>query len=438
MKFNSSIDYTQNSSSMSPDVLEQIKKKSEEISTSEASVKFLKNLSNPTNLTNPQIINSLNRKYKGRNKLFLPSLKSGRYISSDKSNFIPVKYLVRSNSDIVSGNRQSSFTIDPLDFNSYKKIIEKAEKDVLEKQEKIRMKRIFEKIERSSDDIISQNNIRSIDFPKKNSLKKTRIDSSLNYDEIWEKLKKGKNIFQKKEKDVKIDYIKFIPKIKMLEKCKKISLLKFNNENKNERFKKYISLKNIEMKSTDNLIKKLENSKDFLGNKYKEEFKSYIRFLNKKYDDESLKNDDIIREKNNLIRDIKKLQREIDKKIYNKKIIIDWIYLQIQVKERKLALPVYYKYIIEDNISYEHINKISKGKYHLNLTEYNKVLNYKKKCVYKEADDFFMDLDEIQSKALNKLNEKADFFNEMNKLTSELEELKFQSIKYEKKYKNIF
>ena len=35
-----------------------------------------------------------------------------------------------------------------------------------------------------------------------------------------------------------------------------------------------------------------------------------------------------------------------------------------------------------------------------------------------------MDLDEIQSKALNKLNEKADFFNEMNKLTSELEELK--------------
>ena len=66
----------------------------------------------------------------------------------------------------------------------------------------------------------------------------------------------------------------------MLERCNNIRLLNFNSKNKNERLKKYISMKNIQMKSTDSLILKLENSKDFLGKKYKEEFKSYIRFLN--------------------------------------------------------------------------------------------------------------------------------------------------------------
>ena len=38
-----------NNSSMAQDILEQIRKKSEEISTSEASIKLLQNLSNPTN-----------------------------------------------------------------------------------------------------------------------------------------------------------------------------------------------------------------------------------------------------------------------------------------------------------------------------------------------------------------------------------------------------
>ena len=133
MYFNKSIDNTENSSSMYPEIIEQIKKKSEEISTSEASIKLFQNLSNPTNLTNPQIINSLSRRNKDRNKFILPSLKSRRVISSDKSDFIPEKFLIRSNSNVLSRNHQSSFTNDPFDFNHYKKLIAKAEKDILEK-----------------------------------------------------------------------------------------------------------------------------------------------------------------------------------------------------------------------------------------------------------------------------------------------------------------
>ena len=116
---NRSIDNTDNSSLL-PDILEQIKKKSEEISTSEASIKLLQNLSNPTNLTNPQIINSLSRRNQDRNRFYLPSLKSRRIISSNKSDFIPKKFLVRSTSNIISrNNNQSSSASDPFDFNNY-------------------------------------------------------------------------------------------------------------------------------------------------------------------------------------------------------------------------------------------------------------------------------------------------------------------------------
>ena len=54
---NSNIDYFKRKQEIEAlDIFEQIKKQSEDLSTSEASITLLKNLSNPTNLTNPQII----------------------------------------------------------------------------------------------------------------------------------------------------------------------------------------------------------------------------------------------------------------------------------------------------------------------------------------------------------------------------------------------
>ena len=72
-----------NNSSTFPDVLEQTKKKSEEISSSEASIRLFKNLSNPTNLTNPQIINTFNRNQNNTTQkktinYVLPTIKTNR------------------------------------------------------------------------------------------------------------------------------------------------------------------------------------------------------------------------------------------------------------------------------------------------------------------------------------------------------------------------
>ena len=442
MKSNKSIDYSENSLSISPEILEQIKKRTEEMSTSEASMRLLLNLSNPTNLTNPQIKNSINVRKNVKYNFSLPWLKSTRASGFNDYEFIPQKIIPKTNNNIVSRNNQFSFGNYIFGTNDYKKLIEKTGKEILEKQEKIRLKKLLEKIDKSTDEIISQNNSTKFSgYKTKNNLRKNRVDKSISYNNIWEKVKNGKSFLQKKVKDIDTDFIKFIPKKQTLEKCNIIRLLNFNNNNKREKIKKYISMKNIQKSSIDNMITKLENSKEFIENKYGENFKSYIRFLNQTYDKQSLKDDDLIKEKNILLGEINKLKRQIERIKNKKKIIIDWIFLQIQIKERKIKLPKYYKYIIEDNIPFEKINEKIKGNNKLNLDEYNKIMSYKRQCIYEDEEHLLKILNDIQIKSLNKLNTNLELNKKIKDLREEFEELNSENIKIEKrnsqKYKQL-
>ena len=421
LRFNrNNIESNENSSSMIvPDVLDQIKKRTEELSTSEASMKLLQNLSNPTNLTNPLIINTFNHRKNQKINYALPSLVNRRNINKKNNINYPNKILYRSNSDILTRNSINSFTHDLFDLSNYQNLIQKAEESVINnQQEKNRKKKFLAKINQS------------IDINNKNNKNRIINDKSVNYDDIWEKLKNGKSFLNiNKEKDLRININKFLPKRQAIEKSNYIRLINYSNKNKDERFKKILTLKRTQMKSTDDIIKKLESSKDFLGNKYKEEYKSYIRFLNKKFEEESFTNDDIIKEKNILLHDIDKLKRNIEKITKTKHTILGWLYLQIQVKERKSTLPVYYKYIIEDNYPYEKIKKIVKGKYNLNINDYNKIKNYKTNYVYEDAQHFFKDLEEIEMKSLNKLDKKLEINNEIIIMKEELQELKLENVK---------
>ena len=424
MKFNKSIENSENSSSIIiPDILDQIKKRSEELSTSEASIRLLQNLSNPTNLTNPFIINTLNQKKNQKIKYYLPSLVNKRAINKN-NDIISNRILSRSKSDIIINNPITSATHDLLDLPNYQKLIEKAEEDFSTIQQKKRKKKILEKINKTIDvnkSILDNNN--------KNINEKTK-----NFNDIWEKLKRSKGFGNKIEKDLRIDINKFLPRRQAIEKSNIIRIINYNNKNKDERYNKIIEMKKLEIKSTDNIIKKLEKSKNYLGNKYEEEYKMYIRFLNKKYEEESFKNDDIIKQKNIILKDIDKLKRDIEKITKLKQSILDWIYIQIQVKEKKIILPEYYKYIIETNIPYESIKKITKGKYNLNLKEYNKIKEYKKNYIYEEPKKFFKDLDEIQMESLNKLDRKLEIYDEIKILNKELDILKSENLIIEKRF----
>ena len=430
-------------SSIIPDILEQIKKKSEEISTSDASIKLLQNLSNPTNLTNPQIISTLNH---NTNRIFqknkkLPLIKPNKLIFS---NDYTKKMTKKSKSEIMNINLSPFSTIDPLNLNNYHKLIEKAEIEILldKKKQKPRKRIILEKINKNL--LSSRNSLLSRNFSGKNSLMilpDNKSENSENED-IWEKIKKTNLISINREKDKKTNFINFIPKKDYIEKTNIIKLLQFNNKNKNERYYKYLSMKNSQMKSTNNTINKLQKSKDFLEKKYNDEYVSYIKFLGKVSEKEKTIEIILKNQEDEILYEVNNLQKKIDKIKTQKKNLINWLYLQIQVKESLPYLPEYYEFIIEDNFSLNEINKKGKDKYHLNSDEYLRIMNYRGKNVYDDANDFFKKLEDLEIRSLTILNNKSDSLEEDKILKKELDNLQkkylFLSNDNKSKYNELY
>ena len=407
-----------------PDVLEQIKKKSEEFSTSDASIKLFQNLSNPTNLTNPQIITSLN--YNTNQNIAkinkLPQLKPNRLVfSNDYTKKQPKKSKSQIN---ITTNISPFSTIDPFNLNNYHKLVEKAELEILLDKNRQKSKRIhLDKINRNiisvRESLNSRNNKPVVIIPENQS----EIAERQN---IWEKIQKVNKLPKNKAKDIKIDIIRFVPKRDYIEKTNLIKLMQYNNNNKNERYYNYLSKKNSQMKSTDDLINKLQNSKDFLEKKYNEDYISYLRFLGKEIEKEKKINSDLMNVKNQKLYDVTKLEKYIEKIKNIKKNLIKWLYLQIQVKENLPYFPKYYEYIIEDNISLNEVNKRGKGEYNINMDEYIRIRNYKGKNVYDDAKLFFNKIEDLEMRSLTILNNKLDLIEEDNKLKKEIDELKKQ------------
>ena len=411
-------------SSMIPDVLEQIKKKSEELSTSDASIKLLQNLTNPTNLTNPQIISTLNHNTNNNfpkiNKL--PLIKPNRLIFSNE---YTKKMPKKSKSEIMTINLSPFSTIDPFNLNNYHKLIERAELEILFDKEKQKpRKRIF--LEKINKNFLSRrNSLLSRNVNDENPLmilpeNKSEISEK---EDIWEKVKNTNLISINREKDIKTSFINFIPKKDYIEKTNLIKLLQFNNKNKNERYYNYLSMKNSQMKSTDDTMNKLQKSKDFLEKKYNDEYVSYLRFLGKELEKEKKKEIILKEQVDEILYEVNKLQKNIDKIKNHKKSLINWLYFQIQVKESLPQLPEYYESIIEDNLSLSEINKKGKGKYHLDLDEYLRIMNYRGKNIYDDANNFFKKLEDLEIRSLTILNNKLDSLEEDKMLKKELDEL---------------
>ena len=419
------------------DVLEQIKKKSEEFSTSDASIKLFQNLSNPTNLTNPQIISSLdhyqNQNINNINKL--PLIKPNKLIfSNDYTKKLPIK----SKSDIdITTNLRPFSTIDPLNLNNYQQLIEKAELEILSKKNKQRPKQkiILEKIDRNiisnREDIISRND-------KKTKIISRHLSDMCQDKNIWEKLKDANILSIKKSKDIKTNIIRFNPKRDYIDRIKLIKLMQYNNNNKNERYHNYLLMKNSQIKSTNDTINKLQKSKDFLEKRYKNEYIAYIHFLLSEIENEKKINYSLMNEQNKKLYEVTKLEKYIEKMKNKKKDLIKWLYLQIQVKEDLIYFPKYYEYIIEDNMSLNEVNKRGKGEYNITKDEYLRIMNYKGKNVYENANQFFKKIEDLEIKSLTILNTKLDLLDEEKILNKEINELKKQYIISTKEDENKF
>ena len=408
-------------SSVMPDILEQIKKKSEEISTSDASTKLLQNLSNPTNLTNPQIINQLNRNDK------LPSIKKNKLtFSNDYIRNFPKK----SKSELSMYSNKSQFsTIDPFDLDIYHKLVEKAELEILSNKNKeaSRKKIILEKIDQNlinDKQLLKFNwNNKNIKPPKK-CFSQNQLVIPEEEEDIWEKVKNMKLSSGSRVKDKKTNFVKFIPKNDYIGKTNLIKLLKFNNNNKNERYHQYLSVSNAQVKSTDDTIKKLQKSKDFLEKKYNDQYILYLKFLRETLEKEKGVKIELMNETNKRLFEVNKLQKYITKMTNVKDSLIRWLYLQIQIKEQLPKIPEYYKYIIEEDVSLDEVNKRGQGKYNISYNEYMRIKNYRGKNIYNNPNTLIKKIETFEDILLSKLNNNLDKIDNDKKFKEEFEEIK--------------
>ena len=95
-------------------------------------------------------------------------------------------------------------------------------------------------------------------------------------------------------------------------------------------------------------LNSLQSSKKLLDVDFTNKIADYTRFVMSKKEREKVKSSKILQEIINYRKEIEHLNNKIKKIEFEKTNIIRWIYFQIQVKEKKLVLPSYYKTLIEN------------------------------------------------------------------------------------------
>ena len=396
------------------DIFEQIRKKSEEIPSSESSIKLLKNLSNPTNLTNPQIImdskhfeqkletrknNNKNvkilRKIKLKNKLIYRSQNSSKYFPKIKSE---ISLMVNQSCNLIK-NDISQLIKNISNIDSIRNI----------QRNKILLKKIEQPLNQNKKNdnkinnclIKGKRNIKKrVLYPENISAPLKSVDSTGEAEHILEKLKNSKSIHLSNKK-IRINEMKSINKYNFLNDIYHLKLIKYNKNNKNERYQKILTDKDSQIKSLEETMKQIEKTKNSIERIYNKEYISNISSLINDIEKENIINSDLMNRKNIELMKNKILLNKIYKLKETKANLIKWLLLQIQIKEKILKIPKYYEYIIEEKLPLNEINKKIKNK--INQKEYNRVLDYQGKNIYDDASKFFKEYEKLEFQAVEKL-----------------------------------
>ena len=183
---------------------------------------------------------------------------------------------------------------------------------------------------------------------------KDNIDFLLNLKEEVDKFKKSKkkalNEIKKLQdlKDINLNKKDYGSR-KLIKKINIYHLLKYLTASKKERIE---SINEEYLSKIDYIEEKINSRQRYLklfNIKFIKKLANYIKFLDNVKEVEKRKNISLLKEKIEYKQKIEQMKIEIEKMEIKKNQIIKWIFLQIQVKEKILVLPYYYKKIIESN-----------------------------------------------------------------------------------------
>ena len=399
---------TYNSKELNTDtieILEQIKKQNEEFST-DGSVQLFKNLSNPTNLTNPQII--------GTQRTNVTTTKSPS--SSCYKKIVPKlkkRKIYRTKTDIdlirdILFNKQ----------NESKNLIKKEEKNI----------------------ILKKNNINYF-LDEKTSCLTTKGKVKLK--PIWEKIKTPK-VSLIKQKDIRINITKKALARNFIDDYKMISQIKYNTDIKREKFERMINIKHSQLSSINNTEEKISKLKDIILKDYNKNYVLYLRFLNNNLEKESQISNELLGDSLKIKSEINKLNNKIIKIIERKCTILKWIGFFIQVKEKLKNIPEFYFDILEENDNYNVYNLgdeiFRKTKFiitdfsHLILKKKNlesqqikisettreKILKYRYNLIFEEPEEIMDHYTNLQSKWLKEIEQRDNLVKEIDSLKQKI------------------
>ena len=384
------------------DIFEQIKKKAEDLSTSEGSIPLFQNLSNPTNLTNPQIISL--RKHPA----YVENLDDSKNKSKTKTRNI--RLIKRVKSEI------SELHDEFLLSQQIKKLI-------LQKEPK----KVFDKPKKRAYDILK--GVKTKEKDKKN---KTIEPINKKNEDIWSRLKKIPYIPRDK-KLIRVNKRKNISARDYITNTKEIQLMKYINKHKIERFNMLSNLKRTELDSITNTITSLENNKDFILNNYKEKYTSYVNYLNKRRDEEEKNNFNLYLTEEKIKREISQLQFRFNKKKKEKNFMINIILLFIQIKEKMTKISDNSILVLDYNLLDGQRRLMQRQKTNLNEfsqivynEDINKILKYKGKPIYNDVSEFDYDYHQIEDRVHNKFKQNEKIKLEIEQLKEEYNKLKIE------------
>ena len=223
-----------------------------------------------------------------------------------------------------------------------------------------------------------------------------------------------------------------------IHKTRKLMLLKYDSlihkekkfriDEKNENSQQFI----------DDKIHSLNKMKKLCNDIFNEKIIEYVKFISLKKDEEEKYDLELLNQIYSLKKEISFLTNKLRKIQFEKNYIIEWILLQIKVKERKLNLPSYYTKILEMSIPkleserrsakadvskvprkmprrsksiqlrIERIKSITKKKEHvlnnIDDDEFNKILNYRRNLVFKTPNDFLEGIKDIEFRNMKLFN----------------------------------
>ena len=399
---------TYNSKELNTDtieILEQIKKQNEEFST-DGSVQLFKNLSNPTNLTNPQII--------GTQRTNVTTTKSPS--SSCYKKIVPKlkkRKIYRTKTDIdlirdILFNKQ----------NESKNLIKKEEKNI----------------------ILKKNNINYF-LDEKTSCLTTKGKVKLK--PIWEKIKTPK-VSLIKQKDIRINITKKALARNFIDDYKMISQIKYNTDIKREKFERMINIKHSQLSSINNTEEKISKLKNIILKDYNKNYVLYLRFLNNNLEKENQISNELLGDSLKIKSEINKLNNKIIKIIERKCTILKWIGFFIQVKEKLKDIPEFYFDILEENDNYNVYNlgdeifrntkfiitdfshlilkkkNLESQQIKISETTREKILKYRYNLIFEEPEEIMDHYTNLQSKWLKEIEQRDNLIKEIDSLKQKI------------------